>query len=143
MLAARTIALLILSTGIRPALSGGVPIGGACSTNNSRVDSATHRFVTECDETSFCSDAANGTCQAKQCRRDEFPFGYTLQMPLPPFCGGGTFCPDEGSGCQSMVDVGQPCQMNRDEQCKPPPEVDGLASSQNFNVARCLQTTCM
>lgn len=141
--ATHTIALLTLSASVRLVLSGNVPVSGACSTNNNRVDSATHRLVTECDETSYCSDATNGTCQAKQCRRDEFPFGYSRQTPLPPFCGDGTFCPDEGNECQSMVDVGRPCQMNRDEQCKPPPDADDLVSSQNLNGALCLQATCM
>lgn len=42
-----------------------------------------------------------------------------------------------------MVEVGQPCEMNRDEQCAPPKNAMELASSQNFNGAVCLQSTCM
>ncbi|KAJ3543740.1 hypothetical protein NM688_g5827 [Phlebia brevispora] len=124
------------------AFAGSVSEGGSCSTNDNHLDPATHKFITDCNDKTFCS-GTNGTCQAKQCRRDEFPFGYDPGDVLPPMCGRGTFCPDEGSGCQSLIAVGQPCQLNRDDQCAPPNDWQPLASSQNVNGSICLQSTCM
>lgn len=122
------------------ARSGSVPLDGICSTNNTRVDPATYRLLTDCDERAFCSSAINGTCQAKLCRRDEFSFGSDPKDILPPLCAHGTFCSDEGSGCQNLTQVGQPCQMNRDEQCAPSPRTADLASSDD---AICLLSFCM
>ena len=131
--------VLVLAPGL---LAGTVSQGGSCSTNNTHLDPATHKLITDCDDKTFCSSSDN-TCQLKQCRRDEFPFGFEPGDILPPMCGRGTFCPDEGSGCQNLQAVGQPCQLGRAEQCAPSHEWQTLASSQNFNGSICLQSTCM
>ncbi|OBZ66311.1 hypothetical protein A0H81_13750, partial [Grifola frondosa] len=117
--------------------------GGGCSTDDDRLDTATHKFLSDCDDTTFCSGSVNGTCQPKQCRRDEFPFGFDNQTSLPPLCPSGSFCPDEGSGCKTLLPAGEPCQLNRDDQCAPPPNWPDLASNQNFNGSICLQSMCM
>lgn len=122
-------------------LAGTVSEGGACSINNNHLDPATHKFITDCDDKTFCSASSN-TCQPKQCRRDEFPFGYNPGDVLPSMCDRGTFCPDEGSACQNLQAFGQACQLNRDDQCAPPREWQTLAGSQNFNGSICLQSTC-
>lgn len=123
--------------------AGNVPLGGLCSANNSHIDAATHKFITDCDDKTFCPIPVNGTCQARGCRRFEFPFGYDPKDTLPPLCDHGQFCPDEGSQCHSLLDVGSPCQINRDDQCNPPPNSVDLASSQNSEGAICLLSTCM
>ena len=122
------------------AMAGTVQEGGPCSASNDHVDPTTLKFVSQCSDQTFCS---NGTCLPRKCRRDEYPFGYDTGAPIPPLCPSGTFCPDEGSGCKPLVSVGQPCQLNRDEQCAPPPDWQDLASSQNVNGSICLHSTCM
>ncbi|KAL7280424.1 hypothetical protein ACG7TL_005352 [Trametes sanguinea] len=136
--------LLVASVIIHPLLvySGETSLGAVCSTDNDRLDSASHKFLSDCDDTTFCSASVNGTCQPRLCRRDEFPFGFTNFTSLPPLCQNGTFCPDEGSGCKPLSAVGSACQMDRDDQCAPPPNWADLASNQNFNGSLCLKSTC-
>lgn len=117
--------------------------GGSCSTNNDHLDPASHKFVSECTDQTFCSGAVNGSCVARNCRRDEFPFGFEPDESLPPQCVGETFCPDSGSGCRPLVYVGGVCELNRDEQCAPPLDWQDLADTQNFNGSICLHSMCM
>ncbi|KAI0730758.1 hypothetical protein C8Q76DRAFT_716026 [Earliella scabrosa] len=137
-------ALVSLFASSIPIVFAGVSIGQSCSTDNDRLDASTGKFSSDCDDTGFCSGAVNGTCQPRRCRRDEFPFGFESvnATGIPPLCKGGTFCPDEGSGCTPLVDVGQPCQIDRDEQCAPPPDADELASEWNNGGAVCLKGVC-
>jgi hypothetical protein len=121
--------------------AGFVTEGGPCSASNSHLDMASHRFVSECTDQTFCSQSANGTCITRRCRRDEFPFGYG-DHTLPPQCDRGSFCPDEGSGCEPLIPVGQACQFNRDEQCAPPRNWMDLATAWNFNGSICLHSIC-
>ncbi|KAJ7683683.1 hypothetical protein B0H17DRAFT_1160853 [Mycena rosella] len=118
---------------------------GRCSSNNNHLDPASKKFSSDCSDKTFCSgtDLANSTCIPRQCRRDEFPFGFSVDDVLPPFCPRGTFCPDEGSGCRPLVPAGRPCELNRDEQCAAPPNWKDLASTQNFNGSICLRSMCM
>ncbi|KAI0773322.1 hypothetical protein BD413DRAFT_472846 [Trametes elegans] len=123
--------------------SGDATVGSPCSTDNDRLDPASHKFLSDCDETTFCAGAVNGTCQPRKCRRDEFPFGFVDYTALPQLCQNGTYCPDEGSGCKPLLGVGGACQMDRDDQCAPPANWQDLASSQNFNGSLCLKSICM
>ena len=123
--------------------AGTVPEGGLCSSNNDHLDPSTLKFLSECTDQTFCSGNINGTCIPRQCRRDEFPFGFGPGVALPPICPQGSFCPDEGSGCKPLAPLGQPCQLNRDEQCAPPLDWQDLESSQNFNGSICLHSICM
>lgn len=68
--------------------------------------------------------------------------GYTPGETIPPVCPHGSFCPDEGSGCEALLANGQTCQLNRDEQCAPPPDWTDLASALNYNGSVCLQEKC-
>ena len=122
--------------------SGTSPEGSSCSTVNSRIDKLSHRFIDDCDDKTFCSGSVDGTCVPKRCRTDVFPFGYKDTDVLPPLCDTGSFCPDEGGGCVPLVEVGQPCQMNQDRQCAPPPNWQELASDWNFNGSVCLGSVC-
>jgi hypothetical protein len=125
--------------------AGFVPEGGPCSASTNHLDVASHKFVSECTDQAFCSQSVNETCIPRQCRTDEFPFGYG-DLPIPPQCHQGSFCPDEGSGCKPLVAVGEACQFNRDEQCAPPgPIVDQmeLADVSNFYGSICLHSICM
>jgi hypothetical protein len=137
--------VLGLLSSLVPVQSGTVPLGVSCSASNNHLDPSTHKFITECSGTTFCSANEGGTCIPKLCRRDEFPFEYASSSgdTLPPMCEKGTFCPDEGSGCKVLAGVGEPCQLNRDEQCAPPPNWKDLGSTQNFNGSICLYSTCM
>lgn len=125
------------------AFCGSVAQGGSCSINNNRLDSSSRRFLSDCDDETFCTAVANGTCEFRQCRRDEFPFGFRSSETLPPLCSAGQFCPDEGSECKNLAPVGQSCQFNRDDQCMAPNNWADLASNQNFNGSLCLQSTCV
>lgn len=121
--------------------AGFVPEGGPCSADNNHLDVASHKFISECTDRTFCSRSVNGTCIPRQCRRDEFPFGYD-DYPLPPQCDEGSFCPDEGNECKPLVAVGETCQLNRDEQCAPPLDWMDLVTTQNFNGSICLHSIC-
>ena len=116
-------------------------LGKACSVISNRLDPRTKRFTSDCDARTFCSGIVNGTCIPRQCRREEFPFGYTENLTVPPFCPTGSFCPDEGDACRPLVAVGQPCQFNRDEQCTPS-NIPELADYHNFGGSICLRSIC-
>ena len=122
--------------------SGTLPEGSSCSAANNRIDPLSHRFIDDCDDKTFCSGSVNGTCVPRRCRTDLFPFGYKDGDVLPPLCGPDSFCPDEGGGCMPLVQVGQPCQMNQDRQCGPPPNWQELAGDWNFNGSLCLGSIC-
>lgn len=114
-----------------------------CSQSDNKIAAGNLELVTDCGPTQYCD--SNGQCQPKGCRTDEFPFGYGVQQNLPPMCSQGQFCPDEGDACQPLVTVGQPCQINRDDECAPPDNWQDLAGTitQNFNGSICLMTQCM
>ncbi|KAJ7025763.1 hypothetical protein C8F04DRAFT_1127499 [Mycena alexandri] len=78
------------------------------------------------------ANIVNSTCTS-------FRSGFSPGEALPPLCPDGTFCPDEGSGCRTLVPPGHPCELNRDEQCGPPSSWKDLASTQNFNGSICLR----
>ncbi|KAF9644893.1 hypothetical protein BDM02DRAFT_3121170 [Thelephora ganbajun] len=120
---------------VTPVRSGTLPEGSPCSTANNRIDKLSHRFMDGCDDKTFCSGSVDGTCIPKRCRTDVFPFGYKEGDVLPPLC-------DPGGGCRPLVEVGQPCQLNQDRQCAPPPDWQELASDWNFNGSVCLGSVC-
>jgi hypothetical protein len=126
------------------------PLVVNCSAISDHLDPLTHKFVSTCSKTSFCSAPVNGTCIPRLCRRDEFPFEYANgDVSMPSMCGSGFFCPDEGSGCKPLMPAGNMCQANRDEQCAPPPSSPSSGGSQDltmapsFNGAICLHSICM
>ncbi|KDQ53542.1 hypothetical protein JAAARDRAFT_136902 [Jaapia argillacea MUCL 33604] len=126
--------------------AGSVAKGGACNPGDSRLQTGTYQFWTDCDSVTYC--AANNTCVLKGCRRDIFPFGYSQDnQHLPNRCPAGQFCPDEEDACQALLPVGSPCQLNRDDECQPPPNylelADTLGRGLNFNGSVCLNAKCM
>ena len=116
-------------------------LGKACSATSNRLDPRTKIFKSDCDAQTVCSGIVNGTCVPRQCRNEEFPFGYGANQAVPPLCPAGSFCPDEGDACRPLVAVGQPCQFNRDEQCAPS-IIPGLADYHNFDGSICLRSIC-
>jgi len=138
--------LTLLLSVLSPAVNAGnTTQGQPCNVGNSRLQIGTYQFWDECDVVSYCSE--NLICEPKNCRKDEFPFGFPRNSNLPPTCPQGQFCPDEGSECQALLAVGSPCQLNRDDQCQPPPNSQDLADSSgrglNFNGSVCLNNLCM
>ncbi|WVQ99592.1 hypothetical protein IAU59_006728 [Kwoniella sp. CBS 9459] len=120
---------------------------GPCNATNNHLDADSKVFVTDCDSFGFCS--INGTCLPRQCRRDEYPLSSLLDstVPVPPQCPQGTFCPDDASGCLALVDVGGQCQLNRDDECAPPPDGQVLVIPSPFdepdgNGVLCLLGQC-
>ncbi|KAN0132984.1 hypothetical protein V8E53_009349 [Lactarius tabidus] len=116
-------------------------LGKPCSIASNHLDPRTKKFVGDCNAQTFCQGTVNGTCVARQCRRDEFPFGYRANQTQPGLCPEGSFCPDEGDACRPLVAVGQPCQFNRDDQCAPS-NIPELADYHNFNGSVCLNSVC-
>ncbi|KIK68000.1 hypothetical protein GYMLUDRAFT_154772 [Collybiopsis luxurians FD-317 M1] len=114
--------------------------GSPCSITRNRLQSNTHKFVSDCSDFAYCS---NGTCLPRKCRRDLFPFGYSTADTLPLLCPPGSFCPDEGDGCRAQVGVGGACQLNRDEQCARGANWQDFASDENFYGSICLRSICM
>lgn len=131
--------LLLACLNIAHAVSLENGAGESCFETNNLVDPHTHKYSSDCDDKTFC---LNRTCTPRLCRRHEFPFGYRKYDELPPLCVYGTFCPDEGSGCKPLVPPGSPCQINRDDQCSPPPNWAQLANDMNNNGSICLQSIC-
>jgi len=125
--------------------AGSVNKGGNCSVSDNRLEVGTYQFYSDCDPETYCSSA--GICELKGCRRDQYPFGYAQNATLPPKCPAGQFCPDEGDACQPWLPVGSPCQLNRDDQCEPPPNFQELSDNsnygRNFNGSVCLNNVCM
>ncbi|KAH9039576.1 hypothetical protein EDB85DRAFT_2072419 [Lactarius pseudohatsudake] len=87
----------------------------------------------------------NSDCNATTwLRRDEFPLGYITgdsrgsgkRIDLPPKCSVDEFCPDEGSQCASKIQVGQPCQFDRDDLR------DTTGRGLNVNGSICLNFVC-
>lgn len=92
-----------------------------CNPAHNGLATGTLQYVSDCNSTTWCTAA--GSCIPKGCRRDEFPLGYPPKIepqidgvfwPLPDKCNSTQFCPDEGSDCQNKIDVGGPCQLDRD-----------------------------
>ena len=96
----------------RETLAGNVARGGNCTISNNHLDPATHKLLTDCDEKTFCTP--QNTCEPRQCRKEEYPFGYNPGESFPPVCPQGQYCPDEGDACKPWLNLGQPCQLNRD-----------------------------
>jgi len=136
--------LSVLSLFASSALAGSVQVNGSCSQNNNRLTVGTYEFDSDCDSVAFCG--SDGVCHAKACRRDIFPFGYPQNDDnLPKLCPSGQFCPDEEDACQSLVAPGGTCQLNRDDECQPPPNAGQLADKRfgtNVNGAVCLNAQC-
>jgi hypothetical protein len=89
-----------------------------CDPAHNGLATGTLQYNSDCNATTWCN---NGICQNKGCRRDEFPLGYSTgeskggkHIELPPKCSLDEFCPDEGSQCAPKINVGQPCQFDRD-----------------------------
>lgn len=105
--------LLFASPSLPQIFAGTANKGDACNVANSRLQAGTYQFWSECNSVTFCN--STGLCDLKGCRKDDFPFGYTTGSDiLPPKCEKGEFCPDEGSECLPQLEVGSPCQLNRD-----------------------------
>ncbi|KAF8973317.1 hypothetical protein BDZ97DRAFT_1780804 [Flammula alnicola] len=138
---------LVLFASLQEILAGSFNKGDNCTTGSNRLQTGTFQFWSECNSVTFCSD--NGTCVPKGCRKDDFPFGYAQGATnIPDKCDKGEFCPDEGSSCQPVLDVGSPCQLNRDDQCAGPPQnfkelADTSGRGLNFNGSVCLNNVCM
>ncbi|PIL24682.1 hypothetical protein GSI_12566 [Ganoderma sinense ZZ0214-1] len=138
---------LLLALSLAPQASANTTLATACTPAHDHLDTTTGRFSSDCDDTSFCAPnttvSGAGTCQPRQCRRDEFPFGFSnTTVPIPPLCERGAFCPDEGGGCRPLVAVGMPCEAGRDEQCAPPADWAELAGWLNVNGSLCLRSVC-
>lgn len=104
---------LFLLSLYQTAHAGSVGKNGTCSIAHNRLQAGTFQFFSDCDAVTFCN--SDSICVLKTCRKDDFPFGYKQDSnSIPPKCEKGEFCPDEGSGCQPVLAVGSPCQLNRD-----------------------------
>jgi hypothetical protein len=55
------------------------------------------------------------TSTKRKSKKDR-PKDLTIRMVFPPLCIGGSFCPDDGSGCRQQNTVGGSCELGRDEQ---------------------------
>ncbi|KAG9039901.1 hypothetical protein FRB95_004373 [Tulasnella sp. JGI-2019a] len=104
-------------------------IGAPCNITRNRLAGTSHEFLSACIPQAYC-DPTTSTCLQRGCRTQAFP--TKNDSALPPFCGSGTFCPDEGDQCLPLQPTGGNCQMDRDDQCTP----NGSTS------AICLKFTC-
>ncbi|KAF9514602.1 hypothetical protein BS47DRAFT_865363 [Hydnum rufescens UP504] len=111
-----------------------------CNPASSRLDPATHKFLSDCDSKTFC-DSSTRTCQLKQCRTGDPDSSYQPGEPVPPLCSPGTYCPDAQNQCRPLLAIGDPCELNRDDQCAPP-NTEDLASSTNSSNVICLNFIC-
>ncbi|CAE6481570.1 unnamed protein product [Rhizoctonia solani] len=139
---ARTLALALGAVLPLVAFAGNVTEGGSCSQSNTYLTPGSYQLNTDCDSRTYCN--SGGTCAKKQCRKDEFPFGYNdvAFKDLPKMCPSGQFCPDEEDDCQNVLSVGSSCQLNRDDECEPAPDTS-LSTPDNHRGAICLNYQCM
>ncbi|KAG5729201.1 hypothetical protein E4T56_gene14559 [Termitomyces sp. T112] len=125
--------------------AGSLNSGDSCNQGENRLQAGTYQFWDECNSQTYCS--SGGKCEPKGCRKDDFPFGYTDDEKFPPKCPKGQFCPDEEDQCQNLLPVDSPCQLNRDDQCEPPPNFKELADTTgrglNVNGSVCLNSVCL
>ncbi|KZP34306.1 hypothetical protein FIBSPDRAFT_771818, partial [Athelia psychrophila] len=144
----RLTTLFFFACSVSTALAGSLTKGQNCSVGENRLQVGNYAFYSMCDTHTFCN-GTSGVCEVKGCRKDQFPYGYnhTLTDPPPPLCLKGEFCPDEGDACQPQMEVSSPCQLNRDDQCAPPPNYADLADRTpyglNKNGSVCLNGQCM
>ncbi|KAI0268672.1 hypothetical protein BC834DRAFT_968128 [Gloeopeniophorella convolvens] len=122
-----------------------------CNPAHNGLATGTLQYNSDCNATTWCS---GGSCIAKGCRRDEFPLGYPTgdnqkkkkDIPLPDKCNTSQFCPDEGSECIDKIQVGQPCQLDRDDSCVGPDNFqqlrDNTGHGLNVNGSICLNFVC-
>jgi len=132
--------LALASTYAVLAIPGAGNFSSNCTQKNNKLSFGTYRLSTDCESAYFCAD--NNTCAHKGCRRDDFPFGYSLNQTLPHFCSKGQFCPDEEDQCLDQLPVGSPCQLDRDDECAPPDDWKKLAGPRNTNGSICLNFVC-
>lgn len=140
--------LFFLGCSVSTVLAGNLTKGENCSVGENRLQVGNYEFFDQCDTHTFCNSTSS-TCDLKGCRKDQWPYGYnsTSTNPPPPLCVSGQFCPDEQDACQPQLEVGSPCQLNRDDQCAPPPNWKQLADQTpyglNKNGSVCLNGQCM
>ncbi|WWD17203.1 hypothetical protein CI109_101641 [Kwoniella shandongensis] len=140
--------LTILSLALPIKVHSRTPLYGPCNVTNNHLDADTKDFITDCDSFGFCS--INGTCLPRQCRQDEYLMTSLLDPThvIPPLCPTGSFCPDDASGCLPLVELGGVCQLNRDDECAPPPNGAVLILPSPYDEPQgdgsiCLLGTCM
>ena len=111
--------LFFLGCSLSTVLAGNLTKGENCSIGENRLQIGNYEFFDMCDTHTFCN-GTSGTCNVKGCRKDQWPFGYnsSYENPPPPLCASGQFCPDEEDACQPQLEVGSPCQLNRDGQSR-------------------------
>lgn len=122
-----------------------------CNPSHNGLATGTLQYNSDCNATTWCD---SGTCRSKGCRRDEFPLGYASgdsqgsgkSIDPPPKCLVDEFCPDEGSQCAPKIQVGQPCQFDRDDSCIGPDNFvdlrDTTGRGLNVNGSICLNFAC-
>ena len=88
-------------------------VNEACNPPSSRLDPATHKFISDCDSKTFC-DSSTKTCQLKQCRSGDPDASYGPGDLVPSLCPHDTYCPDAQNECRPLVTIGNPCELNRD-----------------------------
>ncbi|EJD53791.1 hypothetical protein AURDEDRAFT_110538 [Auricularia subglabra TFB-10046 SS5] len=133
---------LFLFAVFSPSVDAKAQWGEKCETGNTKMQIGTFELSGDCTATMYC--AANSTCAYKTCRRDEFPPHYPQGGPFPPLCPDGFVCPDEGNGCVPLQALGQACQLNRDDECAPPPNAKELDDfPNNVNGSVCINFKCM
>ncbi|KAI0779978.1 hypothetical protein C8Q74DRAFT_1456343 [Fomes fomentarius] len=135
---------LVLPSTLLFTLLAGAP-AAECNPARQKLQEGTYQFQTDCDEMTYCH--SNSTCAWRGCRQDDFPFGYSFDVPIPDKCPRGMFCPDEQDECQPLLAVGAACQFNRDDECEAPPNfkelVDTTGFGLNHNGSVCLNNICM
>ncbi|KAF7965807.1 hypothetical protein HWV62_22854 [Athelia sp. TMB] len=148
--------LFFIGCSVSTVLAGNLTKGENCSIGENRLQIGNYEFFDMCDTHTFCN-GTSGTCDVKGCRKDQWPYGYNSSYanPPPPLCTSGQFCPDEEDACQPQLEVGSPCQLNRDDpvhdlapdECAPPPNWKQLADQTpyglNKNGSVCLNGQCM
>lgn len=94
-------------------LSENIPFNGSCNSALSRVNPATHKFESDCDDNLFCNNAT-GTCQYKTCQIYDHSITYNPGEPMAMLCPQGSFCPDVQDYCRPQLPLGTSCELDRD-----------------------------
>ncbi|KAG2200457.1 hypothetical protein INT47_011437 [Mucor saturninus] len=80
---------------------------------------ATWQYDDSCENVYlFCDAGKNNTCDYKTCSNTDYIQGWDeTAYKFPARCSNQMYCPDSGSRCTPLVQVGGICELQRDDEC--------------------------
>ncbi|KAL7313329.1 hypothetical protein PS15m_007090 [Mucor circinelloides] len=111
----KCISLVVLSITI--SATSGLQYGEMC--DSSPIYSSSWQYDDSCANVYlFCDSSRNNTCNYKGCSNSDYIQGWDeVAYKFPSRCNNQMYCPDNGSQCTQLVQVGGHCELQRDDEC--------------------------